>query len=74
MEREEVKATVTLFKMSGKYYTTESWRVPPDAIGPYDMLRSPDFRRIDSGSVLVESDHWGYPHLFPGRIDDRVRV
>lgn len=39
-------ATVILFKPSGKYYTEEPWRIPEDAIGPYDMQRSPDFRRI----------------------------
>lgn len=60
-------AQVDLFKPSGKYYTSESWLIPLDAIGPYDMLRSPDFRRISGGAVLVESqDPWGYPHLFPG--------
>lgn len=60
-----VKTTVVLFKSSGKYYTTEEWRVPVDAIGPYDMHRSPDFRRIDGGKVLVEaSDALSWPpHL-----------
>lgn len=67
-------ASVVLFKPSGIYYTTESWRVPDDALGPYDMTRSPDFRRISGiGPVLVCSDgeligdeNWGYPHLFEG--------
>lgn len=63
---------VTLFKASGKYYTTEPWRVPADAIGPYDMSRSPDFRRIsDSGAVLIGSQEpWGFPHLFPTLVAD----
>lgn len=65
-------ASVTLFKPSGKYYTSESWRVPEKAIGPYDMAESPDFRRIDGGPVLVETEahdehpedkNWGFPHL-----------
>lgn len=66
-------ASVTLFKPSGKYYTSESWRVPAGAIGPGEMLHSPDFHRIgDGGKVLVDSenhDHypgdenWGFPHL-----------
>jgi hypothetical protein len=59
-------ATVTLFKPSGKYYTSESWFIPTNAIGPYDMERSPDFRRIGGGAVLIESQEpWGFPHLFP---------
>jgi hypothetical protein len=62
-----VKAKIILFKRSGKYYTEEEWEVPEGAIGPYDMLRSSDFRRIDCGAVLVETQEpWGYPHLFPG--------
>lgn len=67
-------ATVTLFTPDGKYYISEAWRVPEGAIGPYDMINSPDFRRINDGPVLVEtnadpysdtSENWGYPHLFP---------
>jgi hypothetical protein len=67
-------ASVTLFRKSGKYYTIEAWRVPAGAIGPEDMRRSPDFRRIDGGLVLVDADAadefpeaeiWGFPHLFP---------
>lgn len=62
-----VRVKVTLFKPSGKYYTTEEWRIPANAIGPADMLRSPDFRRIgETGPVLVETQEpWGFPHLFP---------
>ena len=61
------KVTVILFKRSGKYYTEEEWAVPVDAIAPSDMKRSPDFRRIDGGAVLVDSQEpWGFPHLFPG--------
>ena len=57
---------VILFKPSGKYYTEEEWRIPLDSIGPYDMDRSPDFRRIDGGPVLVNAQEpWGFPHLFP---------
>ena len=65
-------ATVVLFKPSGKYYTEERWRIPEmthdghRVAGPYDMIGSPDFRRIDGGAVLVETQEpWGYPHLFP---------
>lgn len=62
-----MRATVVLFKPSGKYYTEEQWRVPDGAIVPADMKRSPDFRRISGGAVLVDSQEpWGYPHLFPG--------
>lgn len=61
------KAEVILFKPSGKYYTTDWWRIPPLAIGPYDMQDSPDFRRISGGAVLIVSQApWGFPHLFPG--------
>jgi len=57
---------VTLFKPSGKFYTSEDWRIPEEAIGPFDMGKSPDFRRIDGGAVLVPSHSpWGFPHLFP---------
>lgn len=66
-------ATVVLFKDSGKYYTTDSWRVPEGAVGPYDMRYSPDFRQIGNGMVLVPSDaefdgdqNWGYPFLLDG--------
>ena len=62
-----MKALVTLFKPNGKYYTEEYWEVPKNAIGPYDMIQSSDFRRIDYGAVLVQTQEpWGYPHLFPG--------
>ena len=77
----DARVTVILFKPRGKYYTEERWRIPEivqdwserrgtferPAMGPYDMLQSPDFRRIDGGAVLVESQEpWGFPHLFPG--------
>jgi len=73
-----MKATVIRFKESGKYYTEEEWEVPVvvhdfspergryirEAIGPWDMIHSPDFRRIDDGKVLVVTQEpWGYPHL-----------
>jgi hypothetical protein len=62
------KATVILFKPSGKYYTEERWRIPDGAIGPFDMDQSPDFRRIAGGPVLVETQEpWGFPHLFPAK-------
>lgn len=66
-------ASVILFKDTGKYYTTEEWRIPETThdgyrvTGPYDMIDSPDFRRINGGAVLVETQEpWGFPHLFPG--------
>ena len=49
-------ATVTLFKPSGKYYTTESWRVPAGAFSPHAMCESLDFHQINGGAVLVETD------------------
>lgn len=59
-----MKATVILFKPSGKYYTEEEWEIPDDAIGPYDMAQSLDFRRISGGPVLIDiQEPWGYPHL-----------
>lgn len=58
------KATVILFKPTGKYYTEEEWRIPEKAIGPYDMLFSDDFRTIGGGPVLVVTQEpWGFPHL-----------
>lgn len=60
-------AHVSLFRPSGKWYTDEHWRIPPGAIGPYDMENSPDFRRIGGGPVLVDTQEpWGYPHLLVG--------
>jgi hypothetical protein len=60
------RATVTLFKESGKYYTEEEWAIPDGAIVPADMERSSDFRRIGGGAVLIGAQEpWGYPHLFP---------
>lgn len=61
------RALVILFKPSGKYYCEEHWQIPEGALGPFDMVDSPDFRRIGDGAVLVETQEpWGYPHLFPG--------
>lgn len=58
------RASVILFKPTGKYYTEEEWIVPEGAIGPYDMINSPDFRRISGGLVLVDTQEpWGYPHI-----------
>jgi hypothetical protein len=74
------KATVILFKPSGKYYTEEEWEIPADVpnkitggvrpvIIPNDMLHSKDFRRISGGAVLVPAQEpWGYPHLFPSSL------
>lgn len=58
------EATVILFKDSGKYYTEETWPIPADAVGPWDMERSTGFRRIGGGAVLVpDQEPWGYPFL-----------
>lgn len=63
-EQTHQKVKVILFKPGGKYYTEEEWSIPENAIGPYDMLNSPDFHRIDGGPVLVVTQEpWGYPHL-----------
>ncbi len=60
-------ATVILFKPSGKYYTEERWIIPERAITPHEMDRSPDFRRIGGGVVLVPAQEpWGYPALLVG--------
>jgi hypothetical protein len=60
------KAEVILFKPGGKYYTEDHWRIPTGSIGPFDMQKSPDFRRISDGPVLIPTQEpWGYPHLFP---------
>jgi hypothetical protein len=64
------KVRVELFRSSGKFYTEETWTIPDDAIGPYDMERSPDFRRISGGHVLIPAQEpWHYPHLFLGRVE-----
>jgi hypothetical protein len=65
-------ATVTLFKESGKYSDIHAWRVPADAIGPWDMKRSPDFNLPPGWTALVDTDaseyfpgavNWGFPCL-----------
>lgn len=59
-----MKAKVTLFKDTGKYYTEEEWEIPSGAIGPWDMQFSKDFRRIGNGPILVHTQEpWGYPFL-----------
>lgn len=66
-----VKATVVTFKPSGKYYTEHEWRVPVDAIGPFDLSRSPDYDLAPGWSALVVTQEpWGYPHLFHGKAED----
>ena len=73
-DKQQRTVSVVLFKESGKYYTSESWRAPENDgyLDPTDMLRSPDFHRIGDGKVLITSenhDHspadenWGFPHL-----------
>ena len=65
--------TVVLFRISGKYYTEEQWEVPEDAIGPWDMVNSTDFRRISGGHVLIpDQEPWGYPCILPATIQDTV--
>lgn len=65
-------ATVTTFKESGKYNTIHAWRVPVDAIGPWDMKHSPDFNLPAGWTALVDTDaalefpdavNWGFPCL-----------
>ena len=57
-------AKVLLFKESGKYYSEDYWDIPEDAIGPFDMRKSKDFRRIGNGAVLVPTQEpWGFPFL-----------
>lgn len=75
MTEEFTEATVILFKPSGKYYTEEKWRIPEGAIGPSDMLRSPDFRQITGGAVLVDTQEpWGFPHLIPARVEENPKL
>lgn len=47
-----------------RYYTEEEWLIPVNAITPFDMAHSQDFRRIGNGPVLVETQEpWGFPAL-----------
>ncbi|WIB65912.1 hypothetical protein [Curtobacterium sp. MCBD17_040] len=53
---------VILFKQSGKYYTTDFWRVPEQhAEGPVSMRNSPDYRNIDGPVLIPENNLWGAP-------------
>jgi hypothetical protein len=72
VEHKPRTVSVTLFRPSGKYYTSESWRVPPGADRVDQMCESIDFRQINGGAVLVEADalpqfpndeNWGVPHM-----------
>lgn len=75
MEEQRTRTvSVTLFKDSGKYYTSESWRAPEYDVflDPTDMRKSPDFRRIGDGPVLIEAEphshapddeNWGFPQI-----------
>ena len=65
-------AEVKLFKRSGRYYTTERWRVPKGVNFPSDMRQSPDFRRIDMGPVLVTSERWGFPAILVGQAPEGI--
>lgn len=63
-------ASIWLFKPSGTYYTTDSWRVPGGAVSPADMRRSKDARTIDGGLVVVApkgeigaDENWGFPQI-----------
>lgn len=49
------------FKESGKYNVTDMWRIPEGAIGPHDMVNSPDFRDIGCTIVVPTQEPWGYP-------------
>jgi len=57
--------TVHLCKPSGKYYTTEKWRLPAvTTTGPRAMRLSPDYRTIAGGPVIVPTQKpWGYPEV-----------
>lgn len=72
------KVTVQLFKPNGKWYCEDDWRIPTEvkdhsehrgdfvreAIGPFDMRQSPDFRQISGGPALIEAQEpWGYACL-----------
>jgi hypothetical protein len=60
-------ARVDLFKPNGKYYTTETWRIPEGAIYPSGMRDSLDFRTIDGGPVVVPTQEpWGFPAVITG--------
>lgn len=61
-------AKVIIFKGRGKYYTEDVWRIPRSAIGPYDMINSPDATKWvgpdQTWIVLVETQEpWGHPFL-----------
>lgn len=74
------RAKVILFKPSGKYYTEEEWIIPWEAQGPFDMINSVNFRRIDGGAVFVcsgdplQGTGWGYPHLFPPQLTKKSLI
>jgi hypothetical protein len=73
-------AEVTLFRASGKYYTTDTWEIPTkeeilerggqrgDVFYPGCMRYSKDARKIDGGYALVDTQEpWGHPALIPAK-------
>ena len=54
-------------------YTEERWAIPDRAIGPHDMDKSPDFRRISGGAVHQGDAHGGDHGREEGKGQKRVR-
>ena len=60
---------VLLFKESGKYYTTDQWRLP-EGFTPGEsavvMRNSPDYRNLYGPVLIPESDVFTVPHILTG--------
>lgn len=72
---ERPRAKVSLFRISGKWYMDEEWRIPTeaevlagggnrgDAVGPYCMRYSPDYKGTQWLTLVHTQEPWGYAHI-----------
>jgi len=64
---DQLTVEVELFKESGKWGYTETWRVPEGhSEGAVSMRRSPDYRNIGGPVLIPESDVFSVPHILTG--------
>ncbi len=63
----QLTVEVELFKQSGKWGYTETWRVPErHGEGAVSMRNSPDYRNIGGPVLIPESDVFTVPHILTG--------
>jgi hypothetical protein len=74
MTDDQLTVEVELFKESGKWGYTETWRVPAShGEGGVSMRNSPDYRNIGGPVLVPESDVFPIPHLLTGATAEEQR-